>query len=1229
MKLVFSFVCLFPVMLHAQIELEVITNPENVRIHQIGPEDGLTTNNIFDLHIDSYGFLWFTSDYGLGYYDGYNVRTFVNQENDTTSLPDDFVHTIFEDNEGGIWASTRRGLSRFDRGSENFQTFYPDPQNLNSPDNIIYFIKKDSKGLFWVFTDAGIYSFNRSENQFLSYKKDSVYMFNPKPQLLAHWSDVMFAEDSNSNLWITGILPTNGLYKYDRGKDEFILFKYAEGHEKEQSILGSFSVTVDDYGTVWVSSYGAGLFRLVDETKAEFKQYLNYRDDPSSILSNSLEHVFKDPLGKLWISGLSGFSRYQYDSDDFTTFHVPVTSDNGHSKNPEAENIFLKFSADKTGQIWCTSWEGFYSFDPNTNIIKHYFYYPIYPFKVYTEEDPFLMSVATPTHSNDIVDLLIDDRGISWVSVFSSGIYKIDKYAKAFRHHVVQQEGLPGMMGKAIRSIYRDHDGILWLGTSKNGLAISDQTGTDKYFNYQALPSGKPQKKIISSNAIRKIYEDRQNNLWIGTGYGLNKISLSGQTDARNRPDISFKKYFNDQNDPESISGDEVVDIVEDGSGNLWIATNYGLDILDRKTDRFSHILRDPEDLLQNEYSFDCSIAKLYEDSEGYIWIGTTNCGLFRYHAEDSSLISYQNIPGDTTTISDNNIRQITEDPWGRLWIGTSKGLNYFNRETGSFRFFGEKEGLKGEMLQGLVCDDHGYLWISHNEGISKLYLYKRDVFLDKPDFNHFDVSDGLQGHTFNRNAVFKSSTGEIYFGGTNGYNVFHPDSIKINLNRPAVYITSFNIDQERVYFDQPVYDMETIHLKHRENIFSFEYVALNYSNPQKNQYAYQLEGFEEDWTYCENTREVRYTNIDPGRYTFRVRGSNNDGLWNDTGASINVIIHPPWYRTTLAYVAYVIFTFLVIIGYIRWRTMRLRKDKEKLEQQVKERTATIEEQKEEIMATNTELENQKEELVSQKEELQQTLDQLNETQDQLIQSEKLAALGGLVAGVAHEINTPVGICVTAASSLMDETTKMAELYKNNKISRNEFKEYLNTANQTARLILSNMERTANMVQSFKQVSVDQSTSQKRKFKLKDYIEDVIRSMYSILKKREMTINLDMDEELELDSYPGTFSQIITNLILNSLTHGFDEKDEGLIEIMARLEREKLLLEYADNGRGISKENLKKIFEPFFTTNKKIGTGLGMHIVYNLVTQKLNGTISCESESNKGTRFIIEMPLAD
>jgi signal transduction histidine kinase len=258
-------------------------------------------------------------------------------------------------------------------------------------------------------------------------------------------------------------------------------------------------------------------------------------------------------------------------------------------------------------------------------------------------------------------------------------------------------------------------------------------------------------------------------------------------------------------------------------------------------------------------------------------------------------------------------------------------------------------------------------------------------------------------------------------------------------------------------------------------------------------------------------------------------------------------------------------------------------------------------------------------------EELKITLENLRDTQVQLIQSEKLAALGGLVAGVAHEINTPVGISVTAASSLVEETNRMADNYKTNKISRAQFKDYLNTASQTAKLILSNMQRTATMIQSFKQVSVDQSTEQLRKFKLKEYSEDIIRSLYPRLKGMKVGINLDIDENLELNSYPGAYSQILTNLILNSLVHGFDGKTKGNITILAARDKKQLLIEYRDNGKGIDPDLLDKIFEPYFTTDKKVGTGLGMHIVYNLVTQKLNGEITCSSKPGEGVTFQIRI----
>lgn len=273
------------------------------------------------------------------------------------------------------------------------------------------------------------------------------------------------------------------------------------------------------------------------------------------------------------------------------------------------------------------------------------------------------------------------------------------------------------------------------------------------------------------------------------------------------------------------------------------------------------------------------------------------------------------------------------------------------------------------------------------------------------------------------------------------------------------------------------------------------------------------------------------------------------------------------------------------------------------------------------------ELEQRNEQVLTQKEILESALSSLQQTQDQLIQLEKMASLGRLVAGVAHEINTPLGISITAASTLKDETQKMANLYKEGKISRIEFRDYINASNQTTGLILANMEKAAVLIQSFKQVSVDQSTEQKRKFNFRSYVEDIVRSLSSKLKDEKIEININITDDMEIESYPGAFSQIFSNLILNSLIHGFGKSKEGIISISADFSMGNLNIQFQDNGKGIAPVLIDKIYDPFFTTNKKAGPGLGLHIVYNIITQKLKGTIECLSKPRNGVTFQMVIPV--
>jgi signal transduction histidine kinase len=280
----------------------------------------------------------------------------------------------------------------------------------------------------------------------------------------------------------------------------------------------------------------------------------------------------------------------------------------------------------------------------------------------------------------------------------------------------------------------------------------------------------------------------------------------------------------------------------------------------------------------------------------------------------------------------------------------------------------------------------------------------------------------------------------------------------------------------------------------------------------------------------------------------------------------------------------------------------------------------------EELSEVNTLLEKQNEELIRQKEELQSTLEYLQKTQEQLIESERMAALGGLVAGVAHEIITPVGIGVTAISNLLEEVQKMAELYKKDEISRKDFKEFIQSTHDAGNLIQKNLERTASLIQSFKQVSVDQVSEQQRVFKIKSYFDDIIRSLSPKFKHKDITFRIDCDERLEVNSFPGTYAQIFTNLLLNTFTHGFHNREKGTVAIKAIQNNNMLMIEYRDDGIGINGKDLPHIFEPFYTSDQRKGTGLGLNIVHNLVNQKLQGNISCESEPGKGVIFRIEIP---
>ncbi|MCK4346550.1 MAG: hypothetical protein KAX05_14800, partial [Bacteroidales bacterium] len=959
----------------------------------------------------------------------------------------------------------------------------------------------------------------------------------------------------------------------------------------------------------------------------------------------------EDNSGKLLIGTREGLNKFDPKTDEFTVYI-------NDPQDPESlsHNNVRSIIEDSSGTLWIGTWQGGVNkFNPKTE-----------KFTVYKNDpqDPESLS------ANGILSILEDKSGRLWIGTYAGGLNKFNRKTEKFTVYKNNPDDPNSLSGNIIQAILEDNSGKLWIGT-REGLNKFDPK-TDEftvYINDQQDPES------LSSNWVNSIFEDKPGNLWIGTRNGLNK--LVPREDEGSPP--TFIHYQHNPQDPESLSSNWVNSIIEDSSGTLW-TSRWGLNKFDPKTEKFTVY---PESLSNHH------IITILEDKSGNIWISVGGSGLFKLNPKTEKLTIYEHNPQDSNSLSHNIVISIFEDSSGKLWIGTEAGwLNKLDPKTGKFTgykhdpqdpeslshntvisifedssgrlWFGTgggglnkfipidnegpdrfihyttKDGLPDNTIHDLLEDDKGNIWISTGKGLSKFTPPKSPLKggIQRGVFKNYSIEDLLQDIEFHGPTACKSKTGRMFFGGIKGFVGFFPDSIKDNSFIPPIVITKFKLFNESVFpgEDSPLkYSISAtkeIELPYNQNFPSFEFAALNYSNPENNQYKYRMIGVDSDTVYAGTKRFAEYTDMRPGDYTFWVTGSNNDGLWNEEGTSIRIIIHPPWWKTKLAYALYIIAIILGIYAFIKFRERKLRKDKKVLEGKVKERTAEIaqknvklEQQKDEILTAN-------EELNVQKEELQSTLENLKRTQSQLVESEKMAALGGLVAGVAHEINTPVGIGVTAISGLIEETRRMAELYKKEEISRADFKEYLSSTNNSAKLTQKNLERTASLVQSFKQVSVDQSSEQQREFLLKAYLEDVIRSLYPKFKRRDIEINIDCDEELNLNSYPGTFAQIFTNLVLNSITHGIGDKEKGKISINVRKSNGELEIEYGDDGKGIPEEILPKIFDPFVTSDQSKGTGLGLHIVYNLITQKLKGTIKCESKTGEGVKFLIKLPLA-
>jgi len=502
-----------------------------------------------------------------------------------------------------------------------------------------------------------------------------------------------------------------------------------------------------------------------------------------------------------------------------------------------------------------------------------------------------------------------------WLGTFQGGLDKYDRAQKAFRHYT-QDPGNPKSLSyKVVNGIFEDRWGVVWVGTY-GGLNRFDRA-TETFTHYNNDPTNP---RSLGHNDVTSVLEDSEGILWLGTsGGGLERFDrLKGR----------FIHYKHDPRNPKSLSSDFVWPLCEDKSGTLWIGTSGGggLNKFDRADETFTHYEHDPKN--PNSLSRQGSVTTLCEDRSGMLWVGTTGSGLNKFDRVTGNFTHYVSDPQKQNSLSNNSVASIYEDSRGTLWIGTYSGVDEFNPATETFTSLKDKDGVLDNAITGILEDNSGCLWLNTGKGLSKFNTRTGTL-------RNYDASDGVTigqqlGHSF-----FKNRSGELFFGGTNGFIRFHPDSIRDNPYVPPIVITAFKKFDKLVPLDTAISEKKVLELSYQDNVFSFEFVALNYSSPERNQYAYKLEGFDKDWTYCGTRRYASYTNLDGGTYVFRVKGSNNDGIWNEEGTSILVTVTPPFWKTWWFVTIFFVTIAVSIGGAIRYiEITKLRRRMRALEQQ-------------------------------------------------------------------------------------------------------------------------------------------------------------------------------------------------------------------------------------------------------------------------------------------------------
>ena len=1040
---------------------------------------------------------------------------------------------------GFIWFCTDNGLARYD--GYTLKYFRHDPNNINSiSSNKLSSILEDKAGNIWIGTDSkGINKFNLESESFSRYltNVDSI-------------SKVLdLFQDSAGFIWISTW--TNGLIKFD--PDSKDIKQYLSNDKSSDSIsTNQIWKTIEDphnKGNLWIAtSDGLDYF---DKEKNLFIHYDHNPKDTTSISKRIVLQIYYDSNDVLWVGTYSGLNKYIPETNSFQRYYPDIKN---ATKSSDENKISTIYETNTGIFLVGTEGGGLKIFDEEKN-----------SFYQYKKDETNQFSI----NDNDIVrdGIFEDTQGILWIET-QVGINKLNLASVDFKNYRYEFNNNDSLSGNIIWELYEDPLNRLWAGTDANGLNRYDNT-TNRFKKFRHNPNDN---SSLSSNRVYSVLFDSDETLWVGTNKGLNR-----QNKGRN----TFRRYDFDPDNLLGVTNNRVYWLLEDSLGYIWIATTNGLRKYDKNKKEFTVYRPDAKDPNSIVHHW---IRTLFEDSEGRIWIGTGN-GLSLYQRKSDNFVNFKYHQNNERALSHGNIQSISQTRDGFLWLGTNGGgISRLNANTRQFKHYTSSDGLISNMVFGVLVDNDDDLWISTPEGLSQFDHMNNT-------FNNYFPEDGLQNEGYNNvSAWSKLSNGELAFGGVSGFDLFLPKNIKKQIIPPNIVIADFllfnnsvqvlpnhdlAIGNKEFKLTKSINHTKQLTLTHKESLFSFEFAALDYLRPNKNQYAYKMEGLDDDWIHTPaSKRFATYMNVPPGEYTFRVKGSNKNGVWNEEGKSIKVIILPPPWLTWWAKTLYAIAAISLLIGFYTYRTRALRRRAVSLEKVVKDRT---------------------QELAVEKNKVEKLLEQKTEE----------------FANVSHEFRTPLTLILGPLAQLLKDKPTEKQISRLNVIQRNGYR-LLRMVDQ-----LLNLE-TFRVNPIIQRIPINTGKT----------IRMLTEAFKDLAVEKGIQLELKQLAEANFEFTADAFEKIVLNLLSNAVKY---TKSGGVISIETTREKDLLTLQIIDTGIGIPENKLESIFERFSRVLDKnseqvIGSGIGLALVKNLV-EAHEGKIEINSELDTGTTVKIILPI--